>query len=124
MQNSEADLHEAICIYIKCKYPHVLFNSDMAGVKLTMGQAIKAKKLRSSKGFPDLIIYEPRNGFHGLFLELKRDGEKLFKKDGTYKTDHLKEQSEILQQLSMRGYVALFAVGFEMSKKLIDIYLK
>ena len=123
MKNSEANLHEAVCDYIRLQYPNVLFNSDMSGVKLTMGQAIKAKKLRSSKGFPDLIIYEPRNNMHGLFLELKRDGESLFKKDGSFKTDHLKEQGEILKQLSKRGYLALFAVGFDMAKSFIDLYL-
>lgn len=123
MKSSEAELHEAVCNYIRLQYPNILFNSDMSGIKLTMGQAIKAKKLRSSKGFPDLVIYEPINGFNGLFLELKREGEQLFRKDGTFKTDHLKEQGEILKQLSLRGYIAMFAVGFEQAKYIIDAYL-
>ena len=121
--SSEAKLHEAVCDYIRLQYPHVLFNSDMSGVKLTMGQAIKAKKLRSSKGFPDLVIYEPRNGKHGLFIELKREGLQLLKKDGTFKTEHLKEQSEVISKLNELNYVALFAVGFDEAKDIIDKYL-
>lgn len=121
--SSEAQLHEAVCNYIRLQYPNVLFNSDMSGVKLTMGQAIKSKKLRSSKGFPDLVIYEPRNGKHGLLLELKREGEQLLKKDGTFKTDHLKEQSEVICKLNKSNYVALFAIGFEEAIEIIDKYL-
>ena len=69
----EENLHLAVCNYIRMQYPDVLFNSDMSGVKLTMGQAIKAKRLRSCKGFPDLVIYEPRGEHKGLFIELKRE---------------------------------------------------
>lgn len=90
-----------------------------------MGQAIKAKKLRSSKGFPDLVIYEPRAEFKALFIELKKEGEKLYKRDGkTFKTTHLEEQNEILLKLRERGYCANFCCGFNEAKKLIDLYLK
>ena len=69
---AEENLQIAVCNYLRAQYPKVLFNSDLSGIKLTMGQAVKAKKLRSSKGFPDLVIYEPRGNYHALFLELKR----------------------------------------------------
>ena len=81
----EENLHLAVCNYIRMQYPDVLFNSGMSGVKLTMGQAIKAKRLRSCKGFPDLVIYEPRGEHKGLFIELKREGENILKKDGELK---------------------------------------
>lgn len=120
----EENLHLAICDYIRLQYPNVLFNSDMSGVKLTMGQAVKAKKLRSSKGFPDLVIYEPRCNCHALFLELKREGEKILNKNGDLKTDHLKEQDEIISKLCAKGYLACFAIGFDEAKRIIDLYLK
>ena len=125
--SSEAKLHEAVCDYIRLQYPDVLFNSDMSGVKLTMGQAIKAKKLRSSKGFPDLVIYEPRKlGFiyYGLFLELKIEGTKLYKKNGEAATIHIAEQQEMIIKLIKLGYYASFACGFNEAKKIIDEYLK
>ncbi len=120
----EQDTHEAVCNYLRLKYPRVLFNTDLSGIRLTMGQAVKAKKLRSSRAFPDLVIYEPRHGYHGLFLELKRDGEKIFKKDGSLVSNpHLEEQMSMLILLGERGYRADFAVGFDQAKRIIDWYL-
>ena len=121
---AEENLQIAVCNYLRAQYPKVLFNSDLSGIKLTMGQAVKAKKLRSSKGFPDLVIYEPRGNYHALFLELKREGEKITNKKGELKTDHLREQEEIIQKLNLKGYLACFAIGFDEAKKIIDLYLK
>jgi len=122
---TESQLHEAVCNYIRLQYPHALFNSDMSGIKLTMGQAIKAKKLRSAKGFPDLVIYESRGGYSALFIELKKEGERLYKKDGvTPRTPHLLEQWNMLQELEERWFSAHFAVGFEDAKIIIDHYFK
>lgn len=119
----EENLHLAVCNYIRMQYPDVLFNSDMSGVKLTMGQAIKAKRLRSCKGFPDLVIYEPRGEYKGLFLELKREGENIWKKDGELKSDHLKEQWAVMEKLIEKGYYCVFAIGFADAKSWIDLYL-
>lgn len=119
----EENLHLAVCNYIRMQYPEVLFNSDMSGVKLTMGQAIKAKRLRSCKGFPDLVIYEPRGEHKALFLELKREGEKIYNKNGGLKSGHLKEQDEVMQKLRNKGYACTFAIGFEQAKMYIDNYL-
>ena len=119
----EENLHLAVCNYLRMQYPDVLFNSDMSGVKLTMGQAIKAKRLRSCKGFPDLVIYEPRGEHKGLFVELKREGEKLFNKKGELKTEHLKEQWAVMQKLIEKGYYCVFAIGFDNARYWIDSYL-
>ena len=120
---TEDKLHAQVCEYIRLQYPKAMFNSDMSGLKLTMGQAVKVKKLRSSRGFPDLMIYEPRRGYHGFFLELKKPGEKLVKRDGSWKSEHLEEQSNIIMRLVGRGYYANFAVGFDSAKEQIDSYM-
>ena len=121
---AEENLQIAVCNYLRLQYPNILFNSDLSGIKLTMGQAVKAKKLRSSKGFPDLVIYEPRGRYCGLFIELKREGERITNKKGELISDHLKEQDEIIQKLNLKGYLACFAIGFDEAKKIIDLYLK
>lgn len=121
---SEKAEHRQVCRYLRLQYPGVIFNTDLSGIKLNQGQAISVKSLRSSNGFPDIVIYEPRHGFNGLFIELKRTGEVIYKKDGTPKTDHLKEQELMLSNLNKRGYCAKFAIGFEQAKDLIDWYLK
>lgn len=121
----EKNIHTQVATYIKMQYPDVLFNSDAAGVRLTLGQAIQMKKLRSGNGFPDLMIFEPRGDFFGLFIELKREGERVWLKDNSLSTDeHIREQHGMLKDLNERGYFATFACGFEEAKEIIDSYLK
>ena len=122
---SEKSLHRQVCDYIRYQYKGVLFNSDLSGAtKLTMGQAVAMKALRSNRGFPDLAIYEPRGRYHGLFIELKKEGTNLYKKSGAPATPHIGEQIECLLNLRPRGYMAEFAIGFEQAKQIIDDYLK
>ena len=121
---SEAKLHEQICAYIRMQYPKAIFNTDMSGIKLTMGQAVKAKKLRSSRGFPDLMIFEPRGHYSAMFLELKREGEKLTKKNGEWKSAHIEEQSRMMSLLVGRGFYANFAIGFNDAQMQIDQYMR
>ena len=114
-----------LCQYIKLQYPKVIFNTDLSGIKLTMGQAKKVKKMRSSRAFPDLVIYEPLKGYKALFIELKRTGERIYKKDGSLrKNEHIEEQAEMLQELNNRGYKAVFAIGFKEAKNVVDNYLR
>jgi hypothetical protein len=136
---SEKTLHKSVCDYLRLQYPGVLFNSDLAGAtKLTIGQATAMKALRSNRGFPDLVIYEPRGFtnyinsdklfemtiFHGLFLELKVEGTRIFNSKGFPATSHIQEQLELITKLQIRGYKASFAVGFDEAKSIIDEYLK
>ena len=123
---NEKTLHKQVCEYIRYQYPTAIFNSDLSGsTKLTIGQAVQIKHLRSSKGFPDIVIYEPKGEYHGLFLELKVEGTKLLKKDGiTYISDHIDEQNKMIMQLSMRGYFADFVIGFDQAKSRIDWYMR
>lgn len=61
----------------------------------------------------------------GLFLELKKEGTKLYKADGvTLRANpHHAEQNAVLEALRRAGYQAEFAVGFKDSKTQIDEYL-
>ena len=121
---SEAIEHTMLCTYIKTNYPNVVFLSDASGLKMTMGMAVKWSKMKSDRGIPDLIILYPNSIYHGLMIELKRTGEKLYMKDGSFKTDHLKEQDLVLKKLRACGYYATFAIGFEEAKKIIDEYME
>lgn len=129
MITREAMLHQQVVNYMKFKYPNVLFRTDLGGVRLTMGQAAKIKRMQAGRAWPDLFIAEPRKrqGQHycGLFVELKAEGTVIFKRDGELRMDkHLREQHDLLQELKKRGYWVNFAVGFEEAKLLIDNYLK
>ena len=120
----ENDLHLAICNYIKLQYKGIIFTSENSGLRVFWKQAKMLKKTRSCAGLPDIWILEPRKGYHGLLLEIKREGTKIYKKDGDMRKDaHLKEQEEILHQLKQKGYMAEFVVGFDNAKAILDFYL-
>lgn len=122
---SEIETHKAVVMHLRAKYPKVLFHSDFgSGVKLTQGQANVNKAIQKKRGWPDLFLPEPRGNFHGLFLELKKEGAQPFKKGGDLKDDdHLREQNEWLEELRERGYHAQFAVGLDEAVAIIDAYL-
>ena len=127
---TELELQAQVADYLRLQYPGVLFHSDFgSGIKLTMGQAIKQKRLQGGRrSWPDMLIAEARNledkCYHALFIELKKEGTRIFKKDGTLVSDaHICEQFDMLEQLRRRGYAAEFACGFDEAKKIIDWYL-
>lgn len=127
MKHLEYDLQVAICNYISYQYKDVNFMSDtIANLKLTKNQAIRNKKIQKNNfKTPDLIIFEPKNNFCGLFIELKLSSP--FKSNGTIKAsskDHLKGQLETIENLNSKGYKACFSWGFDMTKEIIDNYLK
>lgn len=125
-QSPEANLHMQVVNYLKLQYPHILFRTDFAaGIKMTMGQAVKHKKLQKCKAWPDIFIAKKNKFYSGLFIEIKKDASQVFLKDTiTIKRDeHIKEQFEILQVLQVEGYKAVFGCGFSHIKRIIDDYL-
>jgi hypothetical protein len=126
--NPEYVLSRQIAYYLRAQYPKCFYHFDPSGLSHTKAQAGMMKALQPGRGYPDLFICEPKqslkNGsYHGLFIELKPEGAKIYKKDGTPATPHLAEQLECLLKLKLKGYQAAFGIGFENTKKLIDDYL-
>lgn len=124
---TELELQAQVADYIRLKYPSVIFHSDFgSGIKLTMGQAIRQKRLNGGRrSWPDMLLAEPRGDYHALFIELKREGTRIFKKDGALVADeHIREQFDMLHDLRRKGYAAEFGIGFDATKKLIDDYMK
>ena len=75
------------------------------------GARMKAEGLK--KGVPDICLPVPRNGYHGLYIEMKSAGGKL-----------RKEQKEWLERLGRNGYLAVTCHGFEEARDLILAYLQ
>lgn len=130
----ESTLQCHVADYLRLQYPNVIFHSDYgSGVKLTPGQArVQYRQNGGRRAWPDMFLAEPRTVsrmgdkyfYAGLFLELKRDGVKILKKDGGLVADqHIREQHDLLCELERRGYKACFAVGFDQAKQIIDEYL-
>jgi len=57
---------------IRKHYELWLLNGSLNGVRLSIGAAVKCKKAGMKKGYPDINLPVARQGFHGLFIELKR----------------------------------------------------
>lgn len=122
---SEAELQKQVAIYIRMQYPDVIFHSDFgSGVKLTPWQA-KMQKMQNGgrRAWPDMVLAEPVGKYHGLFIELKKEGTRLKKKNGDWASEHIAEQDAVLSELNDKGYKAEFAIGFEQALNLIDDYL-
>ncbi len=136
----EEKIQIRLCEYVRVKYPHVIFECDLAsGTKLTIGQAVKAKAMRSNRGMPDFRIFHKVSRYNGLFLELKKEGEKLtltrdskkmtkgdykIRKAGDWADIHIEEQFDVLCKLVAQDFSANFAIGLEDAIKRVDFYMK
>jgi hypothetical protein len=125
MKHPEYELQKQICKWLQYQHRSVLFLSDtIAAVKLTIPQGARNKAIQK-EGFkvPDLLILEPNDKYHGLFIELKI--ESPYKKNGELKaSEHLEGQLKCINQLKERGYYSCFSWSFEMTKEIIEKYLK
>ena len=75
------------------------------------GAALRSEGTK--KGFPDIAIYEPRGSFHGLFIELKRDGGKMSV-----------DQELWLNKLYERGYQVAKTDSVDELIEIVEKYLK
>ena len=123
MKHQEYNLQKAVCNYLNLQYHEVLYISTGTSLKLTMNQAVRNKAIQND-GFkcPDLLILKPVYPWHGLFIELKTDN--IFRQNGNFKSEHIKAQYETIKKLNELGYSAMFAIGFDQAKEIIDGYLK
>lgn len=94
--------------------PGVLFTSPAAaGERLNFRKAVRVKMMGYTAGTPDLQIYEPRQGFHGLFVEMKRE------KGGRIEP----EQKAFLEASAQRGYKVEVCHGTQAAVDAITAYL-
>lgn len=119
----ETRLQQQVVAYLRYQYPKIMVKCDLNGVHLSAMQYKRLQLIGNVKGHPDLVIYEARGGYHGLFLELKQEKTKLFNSKGNPTTEHIGTQNEYMAALRERGYKAEFAVGFAEAKSIIDSYL-
>jgi hypothetical protein len=113
MKHEESKIQELVVRYLRVAYPTALFCASSGGARMSMKQALVMKRTGYVRGFPDLAIYEPRNGKHGLFLEIK-----------TEKGVASEFQKDWQTNLIARGYEAKICKGFEATIKVIDEYFR
>ena len=121
----ESDIYITIAKMMALQYPNIVYRFDFAaGMKMSIGQGRLHKAMNHYIGYPDLFIAYPNGKYAGLYLEIKLEGKKVFKKDGSLLADdHLERQHNILKVLSDAGYYATFAVGIHECCNNIDNYI-
>jgi len=90
-----------------------LLNASLNGVKLSKFLAGKMKRQGMRKGYPDIFLPIPKNSYHGLFIELKKEN------GGTI----LREQKVWLKKLNELGYLTIVVYGYIEAIKTIKQYL-
>lgn len=100
---------------MESQYPELrLLNGSLNGVRLTIGQAKKAKAAGMKAGYPDIFLPVSRQGYHGLFIELKKQ------KGGRLTTG----QRRWLMNLQGQGYYACVAKGADAAKEVLIKYVR
>jgi hypothetical protein len=88
------------------------------GGKRDLREAVRMKAQGSKKGIPDMKLPVARQGFHGLYIELKRPIVK-----GEAKPTVSADQKYWIEQLRLQGYKAEVCYGWTEAKELIEGYL-
>ena len=109
--SSETAEQEALIEY--CDVRHIPIVHIPNEGKRSVSYAAQMKRAGLRKGFPDLFVPLAREGYHGLFIELKY---------GRGKTSP--DQEEWLEFLNANSYRAVVCRGFEEAAREICRYAK
>ena len=99
--------------FARRKYPELdlLYHIPNEGKRSrSAGARLKSEGLKP--GVPDLCLPVARGNYHGLYIEMKRMGEKA--------EPH---QQEWLHALRAQGYAALVCQGWESARSAIEDYM-
>ena len=94
-------------------YPYLwMLHSSLNGVKMTKAQAGRAIAQGMLSGVPDLFLPVPKNGYHGLFIEMKYGSNKV-----------TENQEKFLQNAANVGYaISVCYSANEAIKRIEDYY--
>lgn len=107
----EHDIQVRIVDYLETMEVPPLFSATVGGVRVAMQTALRMKRGGYRKGIPDLLIFEPRNGYYGLALEVKTD-----------KGRPSEHQKKWQVKLNERGWKAVICKGYDSCIEAIDDY--
>lgn len=95
------------------KYPELqLLHHIPNGGKRSKGEAGRFRAEGVKAGIPDLCLPVARSGFHGLYIEMKKQGGKVSQ-----------EQAHWLNSLDKQGYLTAVCYGWEAAAEVIKDYL-
>lgn len=88
--------------------------------KLTKTGHIIRNKMGLHKGASDLFLAYPVGPYHGMWLEIKRDGFEITSSNKLHTTN----QINFLNKMRDVGYYAAMASGFDECRMHVDNYLR
>ncbi len=126
MKKEEDRITQRLTEWIKIQHPDLIYRVDLAGIKLTEGQAVKNKKVQmKERGYPDVFLAEPKGVYCGFYIEIKVSSDCVLTKNGKFrKSEHIQEQLRIIRRLNKKGYLAMFGFGLEDCIDKIRRYMK
>ena len=89
----------------------LMFHVPNGGAR-SKSEGARLKREGVKAGVPDIFLPVPLGKYHGLFIELKRQGKYTLSKP----------QEEMLQKLASQGYAAFVCQGFMEAKSVIETY--
>ncbi|MCW7475527.1 hypothetical protein [Leptospira levettii] len=117
---SEAKEHSALVHLLGVVYPNLKFR---VGMEAGQRNPLFAKRQGVTSGWSDFHFPYARKGKIGLWIELKKVDEKLFKADGiTPKDNRIKNQIETGFFLACQNHEFHFAFGAQEAFKIIQNY--
>src|SRR4030043_144397 len=111
-RRTEYDEHCAVIGYRRVRFPYILLTIAPNGLKLSMPQAMKFKRMGYTAGTPDLLIFEPRGNYNGLLIEMKRE----------HGGQVSPAQRERIGRAAKRGYCTAICNGFDEAREAIERY--
>jgi len=118
-------LQRAVIEYCELQYNVTPICMGTEGKKSAFEQ-FKFKWMGGRKGVSDLFIPKANLQFSGLFIELKKEGAKIWKKDGTLyasNKDHHQRQLDFIDEMNAANYFSQLCIGFDETKEVIDYYM-
>lgn len=111
---SEDDLQIACMRYTRLSYPKVLSIHVPNGGSRSQREGERFKRMGVLAGVCDVLVFEPRQGYNGLAIELKIGNNKS-----------TEDQLAVQHQLVLAGWLVITDVrAVDAYKKFIDNYLK
>lgn len=114
MKHLEGLAQEMVVTFLRRQYPQALFTGGLAGERLSMGAAVRRKRMGYRAGTPDLLIFEARKGSSGLAVEMKAP------KEGSTS----KEQKAFLAALQARNWATAVCHGSREAIEVIRAYME
>lgn len=110
---NEHEIQSTFVEAIANQYPNILFCATVGGARMSISEAKKIKRAGYRKGIPDVIFYEPRNGYFGLCIEIKKKGGRTSPHQNEWRADLLK-----------RGYQSVVCKGLHECVQQFNTYFR